>query len=133
MGQFLTSRAQVRGTEFPVQECLPWHCGKLYLLWECKLVPCRCELLVGLKNTRVSLPYVIPKFKMQKIQQSTLEITCVVLRIQHPYPNSPSLQVTLSSRTCNVCGLYMASIKSLKNHKKACTAKGRQGNNEITV
>ena len=27
----------------------------------------------------------------------------------------------------------MASIKSLKNHKKACTAKGRQRNNEITV
>ena len=27
----------------------------------------------------------------------------------------------------------MAFIKSLKNHKKTCTAKGRQGNNEITV
>ena len=27
----------------------------------------------------------------------------------------------------------MASIKYLKNHKKTCTAKARQGNNEITV
>ena len=45
----------------------------------------------------------------------------------------PSLKNTLSSRTCNMCGLYVASIKSLKIIRRPALPMGKQGNNEITV
>ena len=39
----------------------------------------------------------------------------------------PSLQDTLPSRTCKNCGLYFASMKSLKGHNNSCIAKERKG------
>ena len=45
----------------------------------------------------------------------------------------PSLQDTLPSRTCTNCGLYFASIKSLKGHNNSCTPKGRKGKGKCEV
>ena len=73
-------------------------------------------------------------FLIKSLSKNILPRSASKFKFGLPYDFAcPSLQDTLSSRTCNVCGLYVASIKSLNNHKKTCTAKGRQGNNEITV
>ena len=45
----------------------------------------------------------------------------------------PSLQDKLPSRTCKNCGLYFASIKSLKSHNRTCTDRGEKGKSERSV
>lgn len=33
----------------------------------------------------------------------------------------PSVRELLPARTCNLCGMYFASVKSVKSHKRICT------------
>ena len=88
-------------------------------------------LVVSLNDPQARYPSL---FLIKSLSKNILPRSASKFKFGLPYDFAcPSLQDTLSSRTCNVCGLYVASIKSLNNHKKTCTAKGRQGNNEITV
>lgn len=43
----------------------------------------------------------------------------------------PSVKELLSSRTCQNCGLYFASVKSVKSHKKSCQRAHSALNEEV--
>ena len=87
-------------------------------------------LVVSLNDPQAKYPSM---FLIKSLNKDILPRSAAKFKFGLPYDFAcPSLQNTLPLRTCNVCGLYMASIKSLKNHKKLCIAKGRQVNNEVT-
>ena len=88
-------------------------------------------LIVSLNDPQATYPSM---FVIKSLSKDILPRSAAKFKLGLPYDFAcPSLQDTLSLRTCNVCGLYMASIKSLKIHKKFCNAKGRQGNKELAV
>ena len=120
-------------------ECCSPRRSSLFMINEDRFLPAPLplkhtkheSLVVYLNDPQARYPSL---FLIKSLNKEILPRSASKFKFGLPYDFAcPSLQDTLSSRTCNVCGLYMASTKSLKNHKKACTAKGRQGNNEITV